>query len=75
MSFYAVSRGHALTTSVGRFDGLEIDLRNLNRIAVNSDNVTAHFQGGVYSQEVIRSLWDQGFVTGESYDQSLGKHI
>lgn len=62
--FYAVSRGHALTTSVGLFKGIEIDLSNLKSIHINSSNVTAHFQGGVYGDEVINALWEQGFVTG-----------
>lgn len=73
MPFYAVSRGHALTASVGRFTGIEIDMRNLNSIRINSDNVTAHFQGGVYSEEVISTLWEQGFVTGNVYVWSPGK--
>ncbi|KAL8731367.1 MAG: hypothetical protein Q9166_003459 [cf. Caloplaca sp. 2 TL-2023] len=63
ISFYAVSRGHALTTTVGRFNGIEIDMRNLNHIHVNSNNATAQFQGGVYGYDVINTLWDQGFVT------------
>ncbi|KAL8856457.1 MAG: hypothetical protein Q9178_006927 [Gyalolechia marmorata] len=62
--FYAVSRGHALTTSVGRFTGIEIDMSNLKDIRINPNNATAQFQGGVYSYEVINTLWDQGFVTG-----------
>ncbi|KAL8908672.1 MAG: hypothetical protein Q9171_005354 [Xanthocarpia ochracea] len=62
--FYAVSRGHALTTSVGRFTGIEIDMSNLKDIRINANNATAQFQGGVYSYEVINTLWDQGFVTG-----------
>ncbi|KAK3293715.1 uncharacterized protein B0H64DRAFT_364517 [Chaetomium fimeti] len=62
--FYTVSRGHALTESVGRFRGIEIDLRDLRAFEVNPNNVTAFFQGGAYSHEVIDGLWDQGFVTG-----------
>ena len=65
--FYAVSRGHALTTSVGNFRGIEIDMRDLNDIHINSDNITAQFQGGVYGDQVINTLWDQGFVTGNVY--------
>ncbi|KAK3178716.1 hypothetical protein OEA41_000853 [Lepraria neglecta] len=65
--FYAVSRGHALTTSVGLFKGIEIDMRSLDGIHINSNSVTAQFQGGVYSDEVINTLWNQGFVTGNVY--------
>lgn len=71
ISFYAVSRGHALTSSVSRFDGIEIDLRSLNKLNINSDNKTAHFQGGVYSYEVIDQLWKSGFVTGKVFFCSM----
>ena len=67
VSFYAVNRGHALTASVETFNGIEINMRSLNRIHINSDNLTAQFQGGVYGLEVLETLWDQGFVTGEAY--------
>ena len=50
-------------------------MRNLNSIRINSDNVTAHFQGGVYSEEVISTLWEQGFVTGNVYVWSPGKRV
>lgn len=62
--FYTINRNHALTSSVSNFHGISIDLRKLNRFWINPDNQTALFQGGVYSYEVIHSLWDQGFVTG-----------
>ncbi|KAI1821333.1 hypothetical protein F4861DRAFT_533018 [Xylaria intraflava] len=62
--FYAVNRGHALTSTVGYFEGIEIDLRNLNSISISPNNETAVFGGGVYSYEAINTLWDQGFVTG-----------
>ncbi|KAI9705766.1 MAG: hypothetical protein M1820_005014 [Bogoriella megaspora] len=65
ISFYAVNRGHALTTTVGLFTGIEIDLKEFNKLHINSNNVTAHFQGGVYSYQAINDLWKQGFVTGK----------
>jgi hypothetical protein len=61
-----------LTTSVGRFQGIEIDLRDLNAFEVNPNNVTARFQGGAYSHEVILGLWDQGFVTGNVHVSKIG---
>lgn len=63
ISFYAVSRGHALTTSVARFSGIEIDLRNLDGIQISPDNNTVRLQGGVYSNNVIHDLYHRGFVT------------
>ncbi|KAK3936557.1 hypothetical protein QBC46DRAFT_366841 [Diplogelasinospora grovesii] len=70
--FYAVSRGHALTSSVGRFKGIEIDLRNLKAVHINPGNATAHFQGGAYSYEVINTLWEQGYVTGNLCSTATG---
>jgi FAD/FMN-containing dehydrogenase len=70
ISFYAVNRGHALTTSVEKFNGIEINMRSLNSIHVNSNNKTALFQGGVYGLEVLETLWDKGFVTGKNHQAS-----
>ncbi|KAI0013975.1 hypothetical protein F4779DRAFT_625066 [Xylariaceae sp. FL0662B] len=63
IEFYTVSRGHALTTSVGALNGIEIDLRGLNGIEINPDNLTARFQGGVYSNEVLDTMANAGYVT------------
>ncbi|KAI1209139.1 uncharacterized protein F4807DRAFT_467786 [Annulohypoxylon truncatum] len=63
IEFYAVNRGHALTTSVGKFNGIEIDLRNLRDIHINSDTMSARFQGGVYGQEVLEAMAAAGYVT------------
>ena len=65
IAFYAVSRGHSLTTDAARFTGIEIDMRNLNRIQVKPNRKTAEFQGGVYGQEAIENLWGKGLVTGK----------
>ena len=63
--FYTKSRGHALTTSVGLFNGIVIDIASLDSIYINPGNTSAHIQGGVFSQVAIESLWDQGYVTGK----------
>ncbi len=73
IAFYAVSRGHSLTTDAARFAGIEIDMRNLNRIRVNPNKRTAEFQGGVYGYEAINNLWDKGLVTGEPHAEINGK--
>lgn len=36
----------------------------MNGTHISPDNTTVHLQGGVYSLEVIGTLWEQGFVTG-----------
>ncbi|KAI1490987.1 hypothetical protein F5X96DRAFT_509465 [Biscogniauxia mediterranea] len=63
IEFYAANRGHALTTSVGAFDGIQIDLRSLSSIQINPDTQTARFQAGVYGHEVLQTMSDAGYVT------------
>lgn len=65
IDFYAVNRGHALTTTVGTFNGIEIDLRALNKIEIHPEKLTATFQAGVYGQNVLDSMADAGYVTGK----------
>jgi hypothetical protein len=61
----AVNRAHALTTTVGRFKGVQIDMRLLTSLTIKPDNKSAWFQGGTYGGPVIQTLWDQGYVTSE----------
>ncbi|KAI4282898.1 MAG: hypothetical protein L6R38_002592 [Xanthoria sp. 2 TBL-2021] len=65
IAFYAVSRGLSLTTDAARFTGIEIDMRNLDRIRVNPNKKTAKIQGGVYGYEKINNIGDQGLVTDD----------
>ncbi|KIL87839.1 hypothetical protein FAVG1_08720 [Fusarium avenaceum] len=64
VNFLAVNRGHSLTSTVGKFNGIEIDLRGLTDISVNKGGKTARYQAGVYGHEVLNTLWDQGYVGG-----------
>ena len=58
----AVNRGHALTSTVGGFTGLQIDMSVLTKIEYQPDMKTAWFQGGTYDQQVMEELWDLGYV-------------
>ncbi|KAL4809572.1 hypothetical protein BDV18DRAFT_157323 [Aspergillus unguis] len=60
--FLAVNRGHAVTSDVGRFRGIQIDLAALREYTIQPDEKSAWFQGGSYGGSMIESLWERGFV-------------
>ncbi|KAI0104017.1 hypothetical protein GGR51DRAFT_561393 [Nemania sp. FL0031] len=60
--FMAMNRRHALTSSVGTFSGIQIDMSLLRDIEIQPDKKTAWFQGGAYDGQVIDYLWDRGLV-------------
>lgn len=65
LPFLAVNRGHGSTETLGKLkNGIEINLRTLDKIRINTDGKSATMQGGVYDDQVISSLWDAGYVTG-----------
>ncbi|KAI4864936.1 FAD-binding domain-containing protein [Hypoxylon rubiginosum] len=65
IQFLAVNRGHGLTTSLGRFRGVQIDMKQLTAITIDPDGKSALFQGGAYVREIMATLWDQGYVAGD----------
>ncbi|KAJ6128717.1 CAZyme family AA7 [Penicillium samsonianum] len=62
LPFYAVNRGHGLPISQAKFSGLEIDMQLLTGITIQSDGKSALFQGGTYDQQVMDTLWEEGYV-------------
>ncbi|OJJ04867.1 hypothetical protein ASPVEDRAFT_86246 [Aspergillus versicolor CBS 583.65] len=63
--FLAVNTGHGAPKSLGTLrNGIEISMRQLNEITIAQDGESAFFGGGVYSEQVIRTLWDEGYVAG-----------
>lgn len=65
IEFLAYNRGHGSTTSLGKFKGLQINMQLLNNITIAADEKSAMLQGGTYNDQVMRTLWDQGYVTSE----------
>ena len=65
IDFYAVNRGHAMTSSVALFKGLQIDLGLLTEMTIDEDKETGLFQGGVYGQQVTDYLWAKGYLTSK----------
>ncbi|KAK1143241.1 hypothetical protein N8T08_006941 [Aspergillus melleus] len=62
IDFMVVNRGHAITSSVGTFKGLQIDMASLTNIDIQPDMKTAWFQGGTYDGQVMEVLWEKGYV-------------
>ncbi|KAM0447700.1 hypothetical protein ACHAO4_008841 [Trichoderma viride] len=62
IDFLAYNRGHGLTNTLAKFQGIQINLSQLTRITIQPDKKAALFQGGVYADIVIDTLWDQGYI-------------
>lgn len=54
-----------MTSTLGSFDGIEINLSSLGNIEIQPDGETAWFQGGTYDGQVIDYLWDRGYVASK----------
>ncbi|QSZ36214.1 hypothetical protein DSL72_007340 [Monilinia vaccinii-corymbosi] len=61
--FLTVNKAHGLTSTLGRFSGLQLDMGLLRKIDIQRGGKTAIFQGGTYDGQVIDYLWDRGYVT------------
>ncbi|TVY17065.1 FAD-linked oxidoreductase azaG [Lachnellula arida] len=62
IDFMAVNRGHAITSTISSFKGLQIDLGLLQAIDIQLDAKSAWLQGGTYGGLVVDYLWDKGYV-------------
>jgi len=64
--FLAFSGGHGAIDSLGEVvSGLQIDMRQLNHVRLNPDNMTATIGGGVKAKEVTDALWAVGKRSGQ----------
>ncbi|KAK4063869.1 CAZyme family AA7 [Trichoderma harzianum] len=72
IDFLAYTRGHGSTNSISKFRGIEINLSKLNEITIQSDNKSALFQGGVYGDLVIKTLWNQGYIAATGSNGCVG---
>lgn len=59
----ALNGGHGSTYSLGTFNGIQINLVNLQKITIQPNRKTAWFEGGVIDGTVTSYLWDRGYVT------------
>lgn len=61
LPFLAVSRGHGSSTTIGKLrNGIEIHLRALNKIVIAKDGKSATVEGGVYTAQLISTLYAHG---------------
>ncbi|KAL9592287.1 MAG: hypothetical protein Q9179_006871, partial [Wetmoreana sp. 5 TL-2023] len=64
LPFYAVNRGHGSTTSQLKLKhGIQINMRRLAGINIAKDGKSAVMGGGVYADEIIKTLDTKGKVT------------
>ncbi|PYH44672.1 FAD-binding oxidoreductase [Aspergillus saccharolyticus JOP 1030-1] len=63
ISFYTFNRGHGWPMTQGNFRGLGIDIHLLSNITVDHERQIALVQGGVETQNLVDTLWKEGFVT------------
>ncbi|KFZ09727.1 hypothetical protein V502_08538 [Pseudogymnoascus sp. VKM F-4520 (FW-2644)] len=63
IEFLALNGGHGFTHSLGTFNGIQINLVNLQKITIQPSGKTAWFGGGVVDGPVTSYLWDHGYVT------------
>ena len=61
------NRGHGITSSLSAFSGIQINVEGLQDITVQPDEGTAVLQAGTSGGQVIRELWDQGYVTSKRF--------
>ncbi|RYO84785.1 hypothetical protein DL766_006372 [Monosporascus sp. MC13-8B] len=72
IEFLAYNRGHGITTSLGNFRGLEINLRQLDAITIAPDGKSVSVQSGTYNGPVMETLWDAGYVTMTGSTECVG---
>lgn len=66
LPFLAYNGVHGSTVTLGQMDsGIDIDLKQLSSVQVNSDG-TATIGGGTMSKKVTDDLWAAGKQTGRS---------
>ena len=70
--FLVVNRGHGFTTSLGKFQGIQIDVKQLRKISIAADGKTAVMQGGVYASDMMKYLWDRGYYTVSGSNECVG---
>ncbi|WQF90178.1 Putative berberine/berberine, FAD-binding domain, PCMH-type, FAD-binding, type PCMH, subdomain 2 [Colletotrichum destructivum] len=63
INFLAINGGHGLSATLSTFNGIQINMRQLDNIDIQPSHKSAWFGGGTIVGQVIQTLWDKGFVT------------
>ncbi|KAF2685189.1 FAD-binding domain-containing protein [Lentithecium fluviatile CBS 122367] len=72
INFMANNQGHGFTTTITKLSGIEINLSQLTNIKIQPNKKSAWFQGGTWGGNIIKTLWDQGFVTTTGSNECVG---
>ncbi|KAF2644249.1 FAD-binding domain-containing protein [Massarina eburnea CBS 473.64] len=72
INFMANNQGHGFTTTIAKLSGIEINLSQLTNIKIQPNKKSAWFQGGTWGGNIIKTLWDQGFVTTTGSNECVG---
>lgn len=61
-----MNKGHGSTDTLGNaHSAIEIHIRALNDITLDSDGNSASVGGGTYNQEIIDYTWSKGKTSGK----------
>lgn len=63
LEFLAINHGHGNSVTLGSFNGVQINMANFNQIEIQPDGQSAWFGGGTYDGQVVKYLWDHGYIT------------
>ncbi|KAM0246496.1 hypothetical protein ACHAQJ_010178 [Trichoderma viride] len=72
IDFLAYTRGHGSTSTLAKFQGIEINLSKLTGITIQPNKKSALFQGGVYADMVIDTLWNEGYIVPTGSNGCVG---
>ncbi|PYI18346.1 FAD-binding domain-containing protein [Aspergillus violaceofuscus CBS 115571] len=61
--FYTVNRAYGLPKSQGKFRGMAIDVQRLTDVVVDRERQIARVSAGTGTQDLIDTLWEEGYVT------------
>ncbi|KAK4077743.1 CAZyme family AA7 [Trichoderma aggressivum f. europaeum] len=72
IDFLAYARGHGSTNTISKFRGIEINLSKLTEITIQPDKNSALFQGGVYADLAIKTIWNKGYIVPTGSNGCVG---
>ncbi|KAL7802203.1 Glucooligosaccharide oxidase [Trichoderma aethiopicum] len=72
IDFLAYARGHGSSSTISKFQGIEINLSKLTDITMQDDKKSALFQGGVYADLIIDKLWNDGYIAPTGSNGCVG---
>ncbi|KAI1278199.1 hypothetical protein F5Y07DRAFT_361047 [Xylaria sp. FL0933] len=62
IDFLAYSRGHGMTTTLAKMQGIEINLQKLTGVTIQPGKKTALLQPGAYADKILNTLGAEGYT-------------